>query len=485
MATYIPITNIPAQFIDSAGAPLVTGSLEFYLAGTTTATDGFSDSSGTSIGTTITLNSLGYPETGGSLITLFRDQSKALKIILKDAAAATIWTMDNIPAVASFDQASSDKLAFITVTQAVDLDAMETSLGTAYQVDASVALTEGITIPAGKFLVDSVTAGITASVPQTQLQGLIISGINEVAVCANDNDAITLPTAVAGYSVTVINNGANTLQIFPYTDDSIDAGAADASTTLAAGKTQVYVAKSTVVWESTLEIATSVVSGATNYGTMYDVANTDAFVINAAVDHHAYHTNGMLDGGSSGWTFDIGGSGTPVAIASIADGAATGVDIEVNTTGNHGLTAGDIISQTGLASAVYTGLFVVKAIISNTAYEVVAVYTATDTGFMDAAATLTCDVGSDGNYIVDWAGSSSAATSADTFDCYIHLNATELPGSTVRRKFGTGGDIGSMGMLSTPFAAVAGDKVSFGVENTGGTGNITFFNMTCRLNELV
>jgi hypothetical protein len=485
MATYIPITDIPEQFFDSAGDPDVGGSLEFYLAGTTTATDGFSDNIGTSIGVSIVLNSLGYPETGGSLITLFRDQSKALKIVLLDAAAATIWTMDDIPAVASFDQASSDKLDLITVTVPIDLDTISTSLDNAYLVDGSVALTEGITIPAGKFLVDSTTAGITASITQTQLQGLIISGINEVSVCANDNDTITLPDAVAGMSVTVINNGANILQIFPYTDDSIDAGAADASTTLAAGKCQIYKAKSTVVWESILELAASVATGSTGYGTMYDQANTDAFVINATDDHHSYHTNGMLDGGSSGWTFDAGGAGTPVPIASIADGADTGVDIEVTTTGNHGLATGDIISQTGLTSPVYTDLFVVKAIISGTQYEVAAVYTATDNGFMDSAATLTCDVGSDGTYIVDWAGSSSAVTSSDIFDCNIHLNATELSGSTVRIKFGTGGDIGPMSMISIPFVVVAGDKVSFGVLNTSGTGNITFFNMTTRLNQLV
>ena len=485
MAIYIPITDIPEQFFDSSGDPLVSGTLEFYLAGTTTATDGFSDNAGTSIGTTITLNAYGYPESGGNIIGLFRDQAKALKIVLKDFTAATIWTMDDIPAVASFDAASAAKLDYITVTQAVDLDTMESDLATAYQIDGTVALTADITMPAGKFVNGSTIAGITASTTQTQGQGALTSQINEVATVANANDTVTLPTAVIGRTVTIFNNGANVLQIFPATDDSIDAGAADASTTLAVGKSQVFVAKTAVIWESLLEIVTAVVSGSSNYGTMYDAANTDAFVINAQTDHHAYHTNGMLDGGSSGWTFDIGGSGTPVAIASIADGADSGVDIEVSTTGNHGLTAGDIVSQTNLSSAVYTGVFVVKAIISNTAYEVAAVYTATDTGTMDAAATLTCDVGSDGNYIVDWTGSSSAATSSDVFDCYILLNATEIPGSTVRRKFGTGGDIGSMGMLSTPFAAVAGDKVCFVVENTSGAGNITFFNMTCRLNELV
>ena len=167
MSTYIPVTDIPTQFFDADGTPENGGSLEFYLAGTDTATDLFSDDTGTSIGTSIALNSLGYPESGVNLIGLFRDQSKALKIVLKDSDAATVWTMDDIPAVASFDAASSAKLDYITVTQAVDLDTMEADIATAYQKDGSAALTADITMPAGKFINESVTAGLIASVTQT------------------------------------------------------------------------------------------------------------------------------------------------------------------------------------------------------------------------------------------------------------------------------------------------------------------------------
>jgi ABC-type amino acid transport system permease subunit len=486
MATYIPITDIPEQFFDSAGDPLVSGSLEFYLAGTTTATDGFSDNTGTSIGDTITLNSLGYPESGGNVIGLFRDQSKALKIVLKDAVGATVWTMDDIPAVASFDSTSSAKLDFITVTQAVDLDTMETDIGTAYQVDGTVPLTADIVMPAGKFVNNSTVSGIVASTTQTQAQSPLTAQINEVATVANANDVVTLPAAVAGRAVTIINNGANILQIFPAADDSIDDGAADASTTLAAGSTQIFQAIGAIVWESVITATgTAASSDTAKYGAFYDEGNTAAYVINAQTDSHAYHTASIVTGASDGWTFDAGGAGTSVAIASVADGADSGVDIEVTTTGNHGLTAGDIISQTNLADAAYTGMFVVKAIISNTQYEVEAVYTATDTGTMDAAATLTCDVGSDGDYFLGWSASASAATSSDVFDFSICKNATPLPGSSTRRKFGTGGDIGSMSGVSPAFSAVAGDKMSFILSNTSGTGNMTNRNITVRLEELV
>ena len=254
MATYIPLTNIAEQFFDSAGDPLVGGSLEFYLAGTSTATNLFSDDSGTSIGSSITLNSNGYPEAGGNAIHLFRDQSKALKVVLKDADGATMGpTMDDIPAVASFDSASSAKLDLITVTSAVDLDTMETDIGTAYQVDASVALTADITMPTTYFVNNSVAAGLTASTTQTQAGGLaLLNQVNQVATVANDNDAVTLPEAVVGRQCIVINNGANTLQVFPAADDSINALAADASVTIPAGESQIFEAISIVVWKTLL-----------------------------------------------------------------------------------------------------------------------------------------------------------------------------------------------------------------------------------------
>jgi len=258
MATYIPITDIPEQFFDSAGDPLVGGSLEFYLAGTTTATNAFSDNAGTSIGSTITLNAYGYPEAGGNTIGLFRDQSKALKIVLKNAAASTIWTMDDIPAVASFDSASSAKLDLITVTSAVDLDTMETDIGTAYQVDASVALTADITMPTTYFVNNSVAAALTASTTQTQSGGLaLVNQVNQVATVANDNDAVTLPEAAVGRQCIVINNGANTLQVFPAADDSINALAADASVTIPAGESQIFEAISTIVWKTLLGSGTA------------------------------------------------------------------------------------------------------------------------------------------------------------------------------------------------------------------------------------
>ena len=217
-------------------------------------------------------------------------------------------------------------------------------------------------------------------------------------------------------------------------------------------------------------------SGDWNSGEMYDEDNTDAYIINdIGGDFHCYHTNGMTSILMDGWTFDAGGAGTSFPIASIADGADSGVDIEVTTTGSHNLGAGDVVSQTNLTDAAYVGVFVIKAIIAVDKYEVAAVYTATGTGTMDQAATLTCDVGSASRYHIQFHASATSAANNDSFDWQLYNGATIIVGSKVRRKFGTGGDFGSFS--SGALTNVAnGDKISFALANQSGSGHLTIRN---------
>lgn len=92
------------------------------------------------------------------------------------------------------------------------------------------------------------TAGITASVTQTQGNGALTTEVNEVSVVANVNDTVTLPTAAVGWELRIINNGANTLQIFPASGDNLGAGV-DTATTLASGSNVIFVAFDATNWE--------------------------------------------------------------------------------------------------------------------------------------------------------------------------------------------------------------------------------------------
>ena len=93
------------------------------------------------------------------------------------------------------------------------------------------------------------TAGITASTTQSQGQQPLSSEINEVSTCANANDVVTLPSAFAGRRCAIINNGAQTLQIFPASGDDLGGGV-DTATTLAAGNTVEFVAYDSTNWRA-------------------------------------------------------------------------------------------------------------------------------------------------------------------------------------------------------------------------------------------
>lgn len=93
-------------------------------------------------------------------------------------------------------------------------------------------------------------AGITASATQTQGQQALTNRTNEIATVATTNDVVTLPEASTwiGEWLVIINNGANTLQIFPASGDNLGAGV-DTSTTLAAGRIARFIAYDSTNWK--------------------------------------------------------------------------------------------------------------------------------------------------------------------------------------------------------------------------------------------
>lgn len=321
-----------------------------------------------------------------------------------------------------------------------------------------------------------VNATITASTSQSQGNGSLSAQINEVSVVVNPNDTVTLPLAITGIEITIINKGANILQIFPASGDDLGLGT-DNPTTIEPNKSVEYLAYDDDTWFQE--------SAATDFHSeMGDEDNTDPFVINdAGGDFHSYHTNGMVPGDLDGFTFDAGGSGTSFPIASVADGIDTGNDIEVTTTGSHGLAVDDIVSQTNLSDAAYVGVFIVKAIISATQYEVAASFTSTGTGTMDQAATLTPDINAEGHYFISWAASATSVTNNETFDFRLYENDTVIPRTKSRRKFGTSSDFGSFSGIGTVHL-IGGEKLSFALSNEDSASNIIIRNLNIILTRI-
>lgn len=96
---------------------------------------------------------------------------------------------------------------------------------------------------------DEGEAGITASTTQSQGQRVLLSSINEISVVANVNDVVTMPEASQWRIVRIINNGVNTLQIFPSSGDNLGAGV-NISITLISGSNATYIAYDNTNWET-------------------------------------------------------------------------------------------------------------------------------------------------------------------------------------------------------------------------------------------
>lgn len=105
-----------------------------------------------------------------------------------------------------------------------------------------------LTFSSAKTLKFSTASGITASTTQTQGQGGLANDVNQVSTVANTNDVVTLPVASTGRTCVVINDGAQTLQVYPASGDNLGAGL-NTSTTIAAGAAKRFVSWDNDNWK--------------------------------------------------------------------------------------------------------------------------------------------------------------------------------------------------------------------------------------------
>ncbi|HDY66386.1 MAG TPA: hypothetical protein ENH85_01195 [Candidatus Scalindua sp.] len=324
-----------------------------------------------------------------------------------------------------------------------------------------------------KLIAVDVNAGLTASGTQTQGQGALTAQVNEISTVASKDDTITLPAAVTGIMIEIINNGANTLLIFPASGDNLGLGT-DTAEELEANERVGFVAYDTDNWAK--EFSTEII-----HAEMFDFDNTDPFTINATNEAHMYHTNGMQAGDLADFTFDAGGGGTSFPVASIQAGSSG--QAEITTTGTHGLAVGDIVSLTNMSAGTNTGTFIVRTPVTSTTFEITSGNSTDATGTMDQAATLEADAVAAGQYLMNWCASAAAAGANNVFDFAIHVGATHINSTNIRRKFGGAGDVGAMSGVSI-ITIASGDKVSFMITNTSGSGDITIRDFTLVLVRL-
>ncbi len=93
---------------------------------------------------------------------------------------------------------------------------------------------------------------VTAATGSTQATGVpITAAVTRVTTVAVAGDSVTLPKAVPGMSLVVINAAAaNSMDVFPAVGDSINALAGDAALAVAANKTVLLVCAVAGIWNA-------------------------------------------------------------------------------------------------------------------------------------------------------------------------------------------------------------------------------------------
>jgi len=95
----------------------------------------------------------------------------------------------------------------------------------------------------------SVFPNITASTTQTQGNGLLSNDMNIITTVANNDDTVTLPTAVQGITVVVVNKGTKKIKIFPNTGDNLGQGL-NSSVSVSSGSMIIFYAYDATNWVS-------------------------------------------------------------------------------------------------------------------------------------------------------------------------------------------------------------------------------------------
>ena len=230
------------SFFDANGDPLALGTIEFYITNTSTPTPIYSDSIGTSAGTSVTLNSLGAPENSGTAIALFFDDKVTYKIVRKDASgveigptidpyivrdniytrsatgavARTIQSkLDETVSITDFGASSSQTEAFNTAAIQSVIDSMGVSGGIVEVPNGFRGAVSSLTINENVYLVGQIYPGQDEGNDFTYetFWGccLIVSGTITVADGAGIRRLGLISSAVSGYSVPTTDGEANTL----------------------------------------------------------------------------------------------------------------------------------------------------------------------------------------------------------------------------------------------------------------------------------
>lgn len=110
---------------------------------------------------------------------------------------------------------------------------------------------DAIVMQAGSLLVHSTANSITAHAGGGQGSATqLLSELNYIATAASAGDSVKLPFAGPGRMITVFNETANAVDVFPLAGEAIDALGTDVAYSLAAGASRQFFGKAALTWRS-------------------------------------------------------------------------------------------------------------------------------------------------------------------------------------------------------------------------------------------
>lgn len=199
------------RFLDASGDVVAGGSVEVYLAGTTTPKTVHSDRTlETALGTTVHLDAGGYPVSteGGSTKVSVYTGTEAYKIIVKNSAGTVLATLDNL--LGAFDSASiTDSLSVIPETE-VETLTIDTPLDADDRGTLKNVNTTGgdvvITLPSAATLSNGYRFGVRMAGTANQCK-IKTTGSETIARAGVSSTAVAL-TAL-GETIWLIADGGN------------------------------------------------------------------------------------------------------------------------------------------------------------------------------------------------------------------------------------------------------------------------------------
>jgi hypothetical protein len=106
----------------------------------------------------------------------------------------------------------------------------------------------GANVIATSYDITGVTTSITASGTTQGGATALTKAINIVSTVSAGANGVVLPTAVAGMSIYITNNGSTALNVYPASGGQVNAGGTNAAYSQPVGSTVHYIAPTTTQW---------------------------------------------------------------------------------------------------------------------------------------------------------------------------------------------------------------------------------------------